>query len=103
MAANVQVGDSESVRLVDRIRVMTYREIRDMGVDWLTQSWVAKHVKRHINFVKQHWSGNPYDAAMNTELIGLGGRTLSDESRRLVVSSFTASSFTVRYAFVASG
>ena len=58
MAANVPVGDSERTRFVDRIRVITFREIRDLGVDWISRSWVADHVKRSVSFVKRNWNGN---------------------------------------------
>ena len=41
MAANVKAGDSDDLRLVDRIRVATFREMHDLGVEWVTKPWVA--------------------------------------------------------------
>ena len=85
MAANVPVGDSERNRFVDRIRVIAFREIRDFGVDWISRSWVADHVKSSVSFVKRNWNGNPYDAAMDIAPIGIAGRALSDQSQAFIV------------------
>jgi len=84
MAASVSSGDSEDLRLVDRIRVMTFKEARDAGASFITQSWVANRVKRSIRFVKEHWNGNPYEAKMNVAPVGIGGRQFSDASKELV-------------------
>ena len=45
MAAYVNTGGSEDLRLVDRIRVATFRE-HDLRVEWVTKSWVTKHIRR---------------------------------------------------------
>ena len=45
MAANVNAGDFEDLRLVNRFRVATFRE-HDLGVEWVTKPWVAKPIRR---------------------------------------------------------
>ena len=81
MAANVNSGDFEDLRLVDRVRVATFRE-HDVGVEWVIKPWIAQHIKRSLHFVKTPWTRDPCDAAMSKVPIGMGGRTFSDESRR---------------------
>ena len=84
MAANVNSGDFEYLRLVDSIRVATFRD-HDLGVEWVTKPWVAQHIKRSLHFVKTHWTRDPCDAAMSKAPIGMGGRTFSDESGAAIV------------------
>jgi hypothetical protein len=80
-------ADNEQVRFIDRIRAITFREARDAGTSFISRTWVAKQIKRSENFVKLNWNRNPYDCAMETANIGLGGRQFSGESRRILVES----------------
>ena len=75
MAANVNAGDFEDLRLVDRFRAATFRE-HDLGVEWVTKPWVAQHIKRSLHFIKTHWARDPCDAAMSKAPIGMGGPDL---------------------------
>jgi len=63
---------------------MRFREIRALGVTFVTQSWVVERVKRSRTFVVKYWHGDPYAADMKTAPIGSGGRTFSDQSRDLI-------------------
>ena len=64
MAANVNAGDFEDLRQVDRIRVAIFRE-HDIGNEWVTNPWVAQHIKRPLHFVKTTGPRDPCDAAMS--------------------------------------
>ena len=75
MAANVNAGDFENLRQVDRFRVATFRE-HDLGMEWVTKPWVAQHIKRSLHFIKTPWARDPCDAAMSKAPIGMGGQDL---------------------------
>ena len=77
-------GDSETRRHIDRVRAITFREARDAGASFVTKSWVAERLSRSERFVQANWNRDPYDCAMDTEIIGIGGRTVSIESQDII-------------------
>ena len=80
----IPVGDFERLRLIDRIRVMTFSEIRELGVSFVTHSWVAQRVRRYCTSKVKHCNGDPYAAEMQTASIGIEGRSFSDQSRDII-------------------
>ncbi|CAF3271952.1 unnamed protein product [Rotaria sp. Silwood2] len=53
--------DSEEQRFVDRIRCITYREIRDemiatIGNSFITRQWISEKLRRSEDWVRRHWN-----------------------------------------------
>lgn len=53
--------DSEEQRIVDRIRCITYREIRDemiatTGESFITRSWISERLRRSEDWVRRNWN-----------------------------------------------
>ena len=78
------VSNSEEVTHVDRVMAIAFREARDLGAAFITRSWVAKRLKRSERWVTDNWNKDPYDCKKNTTNIGLGGRTISLQSREII-------------------
>ncbi|XP_066963238.1 uncharacterized protein [Macrobrachium rosenbergii] len=53
--------DSEEIRWIDRIRAITFREVRDAGASFISRCCIAKYIKSDESFVKRNWNKNPYD------------------------------------------
>ena len=71
MADIGRFDDDSTVRLVDRVRAITFKQARDSfvkslqrtsGVDrnLFSRSWIAKKIRRSETFVKIHWERDPY-------------------------------------------
>ena len=55
------LNDSEEQRFLDRIRCITYREIRDemiarTGDSCITRRWISEKLRRSERWVQEHWN-----------------------------------------------
>ncbi|CAF4138404.1 unnamed protein product, partial [Rotaria sp. Silwood2] len=85
--------DSEDERFVDRIRCVTYREIRDemierTGDSIITRHWISEKLRRRDNWVRRNW--NKTIEECYTEFGSGRPQVLTQESKSIVAS---ASSF----------
>ena len=72
MAHVGRFDDSSIIRLIDRVRAISFKQARDAfgkslqrpsGVDpnLFSRGWIAKKIRRSETFVKIHWERDPYD------------------------------------------
>ena len=47
--------DTEQQRMIDRIRCIAFREVRDAGATFINRQWVAEKVHRTTRFVTEWW------------------------------------------------
>ncbi len=82
--------DSEEQRFVDRIRCITYREIRDemitsTGGSFITRQWISEKLRRSERWVKQHWNNTIEECY--TQFGGGRPHVLSQESKNIITSA----------------
>ena len=89
---SVRFDDDATVRLIDRIRAITFKEARDefvlsfkrkIGVNphLFSRKWIAQKIRRSETFVKTNWERNPYDAADE----GRSGRPLKLSQKSVAI------------------
>ena len=64
------LNNSEKKRFVDRTRAVTFLEVRDAGVSFISRFWVALWLGRSEDFVKRNWNKSLDDC----EAKSAGGR-----------------------------
>ena len=58
MAPNVKSGGYEGTCTWSTASVATFREMQDLGVDWMTKPCVTQHIERSLHFDNTQWPGN---------------------------------------------
>jgi hypothetical protein len=82
--------DSEEQRFVDRVRCITYREIRDemielTGNSFITRQWISKKLRRSEDWVTRHWNNTVEECYTQ---FGTGQpHVLSQKSKNIISSA----------------
>jgi transposase len=84
------LNDSEEQRFLDRIRCITYREMRDemiarTGNSFITRKWISEKLRRDETWVQRNW--NKTTEECYTQFGGGRPQKLSQESKDIVASS----------------
>ncbi len=77
--------DNAQQRLIDRIKCIAFREVRDTGATFVTQEWIAEKLHRSIRWVREWWKKSPEDCFV--EYVGGRKEILSQESKNLVLAA----------------
>lgn len=82
--------DTEEQRFVDRIRCITYREIRDemiarTGDTFISREWISEKLHRSEDWVRRTWNKTVEECY--TQFGGGRPQVLSQESRNIVASA----------------
>ena len=82
--------DSEDQRFVDRIRCITYREIRDQmiattGDSFITRQWISEKLRRSEDWVRRNW--NKTSEECYTQFHGGRPQMLSEEGKHVISSA----------------
>jgi len=82
--------DSEDQRFVDRIRCITYREIRDQmiattGDSFITRQWISEKLRRSEDWVRRSW--NKTCEECYTQFHGGRPQMLSQEGKNVISSA----------------
>lgn len=82
--------DSEEQRIVDRIRCITYREIRDeiiarTGGSFITREWISERLRRSEDWVRRTW--NKTIEECYTQFGSGRPQVLSQESKDIITSA----------------
>ena len=82
--------DSEEQRIVDRIRCVTYREIRNemiatTGDSFITRPWISERLRRSEDWVRRNW--NKTIEECYTQFGGGRPQVLSQESKDVTSSA----------------
>jgi len=80
-----KLGDSEQLRVIDRIMCVALRIARDEGANFINRKWIAKKLGRSPDWVTDNWSKSPEECFTQ---FGEGRpQQLSQESKSIVVKS----------------
>ncbi|CAF3440627.1 unnamed protein product, partial [Rotaria sp. Silwood2] len=84
------LNDSEEQRFLDRIRCITYREIRDemiarTGDSFITRRWISEKPRRSERWVQQHW--NKTTEECYTQFGSGRPEILSQDSKDIITSA----------------
>ncbi len=77
--------DNDDVRIIDRAMAVAFRMARDEGADFIDRAWIAKKLKRSVQWVSKHWNKSPEEILIDRSH---GGRPLQlpQESRDIVAA-----------------
>ena len=78
-----KIGDSEEVRVVDRIRVNSFQEAMEAGTTFITRKWIAQKLGRSERWVTDNWKKG-YDNVHTAFSLGRPEK-LSQESKDIIV------------------
>ena len=79
----MHVHDSESKRMVNRIKAIMLKQAKDDGAEFITIMYVAEKLDRNETFVKDNRNKNPYDCQINKKRIGRDGGVLNEHEKRV--------------------
>ncbi len=48
-------NDNEEQRIIDRIKCIAFREVRDSGATFTNRNWIGKKLNRSVRFVSDWW------------------------------------------------
>jgi len=76
------INDTEEQRIIDRIRAITYKELKNEGVEFITKKWVCEKLKRSRTWVTDNWNKSLEEVKKSC----VGGRpeVLSQESKDII-------------------
>lgn len=75
-------GDSEEIRIVDRIRANAFREAMEAGASFINRKWIAQKIGRSERWVTDNWKKG-YDDVQ--AVFGSGApQKMSQESKNIV-------------------
>ena len=82
--------DTEEQRFVDRIRCLTYREIRDemiarTGDSFISRQWISEKLRRSEGWVRRAWNKTVEECY--TQFGGGRPQVLSQESKNIIASA----------------
>ena len=80
------VSDSEILRWICSSMAITFRITQDQPAGTISQSWVARYLKRSEDFVKRNWNCDPFDCEMDSRPAQVA-ESLSQESKEIITES----------------
>ena len=75
--------DSESARLIDRIRASAFYQAKLAGANFISIDWVAKKLRRSKRWVTRNWKKKPEDCFSDFSKCGRP-ETLSQETKEII-------------------
>jgi hypothetical protein len=83
---SLKINDSGEQRLIDRIKCIAFKDVKDSGAEFITRKWIAEKLKRSEKWVQCNWNKTEIQCFSDFEKCGRPLK-LSQESRDIISAS----------------